>query len=341
MIGADHGLTPGYVVRHVPPGSKIGIDVAVLDIAQDFLLAHLAERGVLGDLAIFKGGTALRKLFAGAHGRFSTDMDLASREPEADRHALAEIIAGELDVALGPFRFRPSRTRGRWHIAVESPFGNPAPSIKLDVGPPTWLESEPRPFVPHVTHDRYGLTLPTIPSARLEEILAEKIARLTRSGTARDASDLVWAATTSPHSGFSINRVRRLAMIRVWVDNHGLGPAWASALSPRPFDPERWLSPREDWDDEQIGLLTHPPPSLSELEAKLHRLYAWLRDLTEEEGRLASADARDRSEVIRAVRDLDHSALTSNGHTALVKVNPARWNCLEMQFTPCGIAPGA
>ena len=126
MIGDDHALTPGYVARHVPPASKIGIDVAVLDIAQDFLLAHLAERGVLGDFAIFKGGTALRKLFAGAQGRFSTDMDLASREPEADRHELAAIIASEADVALGPFRFRPSNTRGRWHIAVESPFGNPA-----------------------------------------------------------------------------------------------------------------------------------------------------------------------------------------------------------------------
>ena len=54
MIGADHALTPGYVARHVPPGSRIGIDVAVLDIAQDFLLAHLTERGVLGDLVIFK-----------------------------------------------------------------------------------------------------------------------------------------------------------------------------------------------------------------------------------------------------------------------------------------------
>ena len=34
MIGADHALTPGYVARHVPRGSRIGIDVAVLDIAQ-------------------------------------------------------------------------------------------------------------------------------------------------------------------------------------------------------------------------------------------------------------------------------------------------------------------
>ena len=73
MIGDDHTLTPGYVARHVPRGSAAGSDTAVLDIAQDFLLAHLEERGVFEHLAVFKGGTALRKLFAGARGRFSTD----------------------------------------------------------------------------------------------------------------------------------------------------------------------------------------------------------------------------------------------------------------------------
>ena len=92
------------------------------------------------------------------------------------------------------------------------------------------------------------------------------------------------------------------------LDRSGSEAGHAEGLGGQPR--ERWVSPREDWDDEQIGLLTHPPPSLSELEATLHRLYGWLRDLTEEEGRLASADARDRSGVIRAVRDLEHSALT-------------------------------
>ena len=33
-----------------------------------------------------------------AQRRLLTDMDLASREPEADHYALAEIIAGEADV---------------------------------------------------------------------------------------------------------------------------------------------------------------------------------------------------------------------------------------------------
>ena len=51
MIGDEHALTPGYVRRHLPPGSNVGIEIAILDIAQDFLLAHLHERGVFGEFA--------------------------------------------------------------------------------------------------------------------------------------------------------------------------------------------------------------------------------------------------------------------------------------------------
>jgi predicted nucleotidyltransferase component of viral defense system len=42
----------------------------------DLLLRHLSERGVL-TLVAFKGGTALRKVYAGAGGRFSTDLDFS------------------------------------------------------------------------------------------------------------------------------------------------------------------------------------------------------------------------------------------------------------------------
>ena len=75
MIGENHVLTPGWLQRHVPPASRLDVRIAVLDIAQDFLLAHLHTHGVFDDLVVFKGGTALRKLFAGAAGRFSTDID--------------------------------------------------------------------------------------------------------------------------------------------------------------------------------------------------------------------------------------------------------------------------
>lgn len=279
MIGDTHRLTPGYVARHVPPASGLGIDVAILDIAQDFLLAHLAEAGVFEELVVFKGGTALRKFFAGPEGRFSTDLDLASVEVEADREAVAGLIAEHANVALGPFRFEPNETRRRWHVHVRSEFGDPPITMKLEVGPPCWLRPEERPFVETSTQARYNFTLPRLPMMRLEEILAEKIARLSRLATARDAYDLVWARTTSPHSRFSPGLVRRLAVLKTWVDNHGLAGAWSPALSPRPFDPDALLSARDRWDDEQIGSLTHPPPGLEELEWDLATYYGWLRDL--------------------------------------------------------------
>lgn len=309
MIGDEHSLTPGYVLRHVPPESNVGPDVAVIDIAQDFLLAHLHERGIFNHLVVFKGGTALRKLYAGTEGRFSTDIDLAAAEPDMDREEIADLIAEESDVTLGPFRFQPTKSRGRWRIAIMSPLGDPAVSMKLDVGPPCWLESEERDFVAAPTHRRYGFNLPALPSMTLEEILSEKIARLTRTATARDASDLVWAATTSPYSKFSPTRVRRISILKVWVDNHGLRPAWSSALAAKPFDPQSWLATREAWDDEQIGLLVHPPPTIRELEADLRHYYGWLRDLDHQERDWAAADVNDRGRVIDAIRNLEHSAL--------------------------------
>lgn len=309
MIGDGHRLTAGYVARHVPPRSRLGTDIAVLDIAQDFLLAHLEEAGLFSDLVVFKGGTALRKFLAGSEGRFSTDLDLASRELDVDRQEVATLIAEHSAVTLGPFEFQPRASRNRWAIHVRSQFGDPAVAIKLDVGPPCWLAPEERPFVQTATQSRYGFTPPAIPVMRLEEILAEKVARLTRSATARDASDLVWARSTSPHSQFSTDLVRRLAVLKVWVDNNGLGNAWRPALSARAFDPDAWLSPRDSWDDEQIGLLAHPPPALADLERDLTRYYRWLRDLTEEERRWAQATPDSRGEVIAAIRGLDGATL--------------------------------
>jgi predicted nucleotidyltransferase component of viral defense system len=64
-------------VRHGPPGPQGGY-AALIDIAQDLLLAHLHERGVFEHL-VLKGGTALRKLYAGTAGRLSTDLDFSGR----------------------------------------------------------------------------------------------------------------------------------------------------------------------------------------------------------------------------------------------------------------------
>lgn len=70
----------GHIARHTPRGAgSQGREAAVIDIAQDLLLQRLHGEGVLDSLAI-KGGTAIRKLYAGKEGRFSLDLDFAMAE---------------------------------------------------------------------------------------------------------------------------------------------------------------------------------------------------------------------------------------------------------------------
>lgn len=56
--------TRAHVLRHAPARGQ-GLDAALVDIAQDLLLRHLHDSGLLDEL-VFKGGTALRKLYAGS-----------------------------------------------------------------------------------------------------------------------------------------------------------------------------------------------------------------------------------------------------------------------------------
>jgi predicted nucleotidyltransferase component of viral defense system len=68
-------LTAGLLARHTPKGPT-GRSAALIDIAQDLLLNRLADLGLFEHL-VFKGGTALRKLYAGSSGGFSTDLDFS------------------------------------------------------------------------------------------------------------------------------------------------------------------------------------------------------------------------------------------------------------------------
>lgn len=307
-------LTIGHVARHVPPssGRRVGRDVALLDIAQDLLLAHLHAVGIF-DMVVFKGGTALRKHHAGSQGRFSTDLDFALRSPTDSRVVVAELIADAADGhRCGPFRFAAQTHRTRWRIdvAVDAALDvMGVPALKLDVGPPCWLAPVRLPFQPQPIHRRYGGVLPWIPTMRLDEMLGEKVARLTRLSTARDASDLVWAAST-PGLPYTVELVRRLAMLKVWVDVNGLDGHWAPAVAAKPFDPEDWLRTGRDWDDEEIGLLATPPPRLTQLEGELVRLWSAVAAMDDDERVWAVAAEPDRSRVVEAIAALPDADLT-------------------------------
>jgi hypothetical protein len=186
---------------------------------------------------------------------------------------------------------------------------------KLDISAPPWLRPTQKAWVPLPIHKQYGAEpLPELTTIRLEENIAEKIARLNRVTPARDMYDLAWAARTrSISNSLDWSLIRRLAVLKVWVDANGLHAGntyWPPAHFALPFEPERWLRDRskEDFDVADIGALAVPTPSASELAQTISGDYGFLADLDETESTIAHIDERDRRLLIKTLRKLPDSS---------------------------------
>lgn len=316
-------ITVGRIAQHTPTNAGAGgRDAAIIDIAQDLLLRELHAEGAL-DALVFKGGTALRKLYAGREGRFSTDLDFslvsAHDDPDDVTLALVEAIAGR---TIGPFTYGADERRGKWQMTLQHPFGDEGSGLitKLDVSPPVWLAPVRRGWEPMAVHVAYGAPqLPQLQTIQLEENLAEKISRLNRTTTARDMYDLAWIAANERHLGW-LNKplIRRLAVLKIWADARGVTASkatWKAAHESSPFDPAHWLRERTapELDIEDIGALAVPPPTEQELVAQVRTHYAFLADLDETERQIALARGQDRHIVLRALGDLPGQRLRDLG----------------------------
>jgi len=321
--GGDLHITPAHVLRHTPSGGRAqGREAALVDIAQDLLLRDLHEVGLLGEL-VFKGGTALRKLYAGNAGRFSLDLDFSVRDIGTRSGDVLDLLEEHVSgLSIGPFEFNIEHRRTKRHLLMSSQRLGSFESLssKLDVSAPPWLDPVTRGWVPMPVHAHYGQpALPSLPVVRLEENVAEKISRLNRATPARDMYDLRWVAQNELRKGLDRELIRRLAVLKIWVDNHGVasggGTAWMPAHSGGPFDPDRWLRVRSarEYDEEDIGTLAVPPPPLGQLSSDVSAAYAFLGDLDADERVLAEARERDRPLVLRLLADLPGHRLRNIG----------------------------
>lgn len=315
-------LTLGHIARHTPRGAGAqGRDAAIVDIAQDLLLRHLHGTRTLEALA-FKGGTSLRKLYAGNAGRFSLDLDFAAVDIGEDSDdALLALIAEIEGLAIGPFRYGVTERRGKWALTYDHDYGGDGGLIsKLDLNPPPWLPPVRRGWQPLPVHAQYGPpTLPELQIVRLEENLAEKIARLNRATPARDMYDLRWVMTNSSITGLlDLELLRRLAVLKIWVDANGLHAgktSWKPGHDGPAFDPVRWLRDRsaDEFDAEDIGALAVPVPTVAELSDALQTHFQFLADLTDAERTLALAREQDRPLALRLLAELPGGRLADAG----------------------------
>lgn len=314
-------LQPGHIARHTPRGAgSQGREAAVIDIAQDLLLRHLADEGLLNLFAI-KGGTALRKLYAGNEGRFSLDLDFAVADISADRDEAALEFSLAVDgLEIGPFRYGITERRGKPSVMLSGRFVTESTlQTKLDFSAAPWLPPVSGSWVPMPVHAQYGGSLPSIKAVRLEENLAEKIARLNRVTTARDMYDLAWIAGNGAlwrHIDQPL--VRRLSVLKIWVDANGLhagATCWAPAHAGLPFNPSHWLRKRDakEFDIEDIGALAVPTPKPEELSERVRKSFAFLQELDDEERIIANASGKDRALAIHLLENLPGGRLSGAG----------------------------
>lgn len=208
-------MTEGHLARHYQ-GVRGGRDAALLDIAQDHVLYLLHQAGAFDAGLVFKGGTALRKFRAGSAGRFSTDLDFAAPSEELALSVLAALDGVEID----GFSFAISNLGDdgrRGDLVVETPFGHPQLGAKVELArhalslPADLLSPIAMPI-----HDRYAFSVPPTPVVRVEEAIAEKLARYRRVSLARDLYDLQWFGSTGAFDRPLVRRSGSSRRIATW-----------------------------------------------------------------------------------------------------------------------------
>jgi hypothetical protein len=232
---------------------------------------------------------------------------------------LVQLIECVENLSIGPFSYNLSERRGKWYLNCSHPFGTDVGILKskLDISPPPWILPVEKEWVTMPIHETYGEPkLPRLLTMRLEENIAEKIARLNRVTPARDLYDLRWIMTnTNLSSRLDLALIRQLAVLKIWCDAHGIsadGTHWKPGHEAFEFNPERWLRDRskEDIDIDDIGALTVPIPTVSELSKAVSVQFKFLNDLTENESIIAQIRGQDRALALKMMSELPFGRLS-------------------------------
>ncbi len=163
------------------------------DLVISRALVAMFNHPVLTRQAIFRGGTALHKLFPGMAGRYSEDIDLVQREagPIGD---LVGAIRESLDPWLGKPTWKAGHGRFTLYYSFETSF-EPVTTrrLKIEINTREHFSVLGTTTMPFVVETRWFSGRADVPVFQLNELLGTKMRALYQRRKGRDLFDLWFA----------------------------------------------------------------------------------------------------------------------------------------------------
>ena len=187
-------------------------------VEQDLVLSRaliaMFDNPTVAAKALFRGGTALHKLFLDEPGRYSEDIDLVQREagPIGD---LVNAIRGALDPWMGAPKWKQSHGRFTLYYRFSTTF-EPVVRMRLKVE----INTREHFNVLELTTRRYEIKNPwfsgsaDLPTYALPELLGTKLRALYQRKAGRDLLDL-WLA----HSQTDLDHAQTVVCFEKYMDS--------------------------------------------------------------------------------------------------------------------------
>ncbi len=216
------------LVQWYASDTGVDLDIAEREIVLTYVLRILADLYLLQHL-VFKGGTAIRKLYLGNLGRFSLDLDFTAIGEVDSEELILDIVGALHDQSHYGLAFNIPSTdyyttqdscgaevtyRHEWVTAGR--FG-----IQISLRAQPLLSVRSMTLRSERYFDWLGIEPPAVPSLDLHEIIGEKIRAAAQRSRVRDLYDLYQLANQPVDHSL----VRRIAVIKCWETNFTFNPA--------------------------------------------------------------------------------------------------------------------
>lgn len=263
-----------------------------IDVLLTYLLQLFTERGLVEHLA-FKGGTMLRKMIFGPHGRLSTDLDF-TRRTDIPIDDLTIMLLDSLATPYHDIAFGFDRDKD-WYVTNDGSSAIPVcahPENQNGVKIKIQISTREKPILPvlpvaQMQQDYFRL-LPfapaKIPCLAFEEAVAEKIRAASQRTKIRDLHDL----SEIGRSAFNHDLIRPLAVLKLWgVGGPGLNY-------------ERLIEQIQNTTDYELGDLRNllrkgQEPDLKAMINRICDRFRFLNALTDAERKLAIDETMQHS----------------------------------------------